>query len=275
MNIDTSYKFGIVQGRLTRSTNNQLQCFPKNWDKEFEYSKKLKISFIELLSERQHNPNNPLWSKRGREKLLKLADMNELYFYTACSDYILDNNLFNSNSTVEYLLDFIKYTADLNCKKIILPLMDCNLINQTNLNDYSILISELQKEASKFKINILIESLLNYPLLLKLLDKIGPPIKCVFDTGNIINQIDCIYSEIIHLKDFIDHVHIKDKYKNNNSCLLGEGIVDFEKVFYALQKIQYDNSLVFETPRGHDPIKTCRKNIEFIENLNPKTKYGK
>ena len=82
MNSDTSYKLGIVQGRLTRSSNNQLQCFPKKWDKEFEYSKNLKISFIELLSERKHNPHNPIWSEKGRAKLLKLACVNKMYFYT-------------------------------------------------------------------------------------------------------------------------------------------------------------------------------------------------
>ena len=74
------------------------------------------------------------------------------------------------------------------------------------------------------------------------MEKIGSPVKCVFDTGNIINKIDCIYSEIYNLRDYLDHVHIKDKFENMNSCILGKGIVDFTKVFKALKTIEYKNA---------------------------------
>ena len=62
--------FGIVQGRLLRSPPGELQWFPgEDWSKEFHIAKNLGISFIELIAEREYNPNNPLWSEEGRKEI--------------------------------------------------------------------------------------------------------------------------------------------------------------------------------------------------------------
>lgn len=44
---------GITQGRLTKSTN--LQHFPNDYSREFFFAKKIKLDFIELISEEKFN----------------------------------------------------------------------------------------------------------------------------------------------------------------------------------------------------------------------------
>ena len=52
--------FGIVQGRLTPSPPGCLQWFPQErWENEFSLAGTLGISYIELIAEVQHNPDNP------------------------------------------------------------------------------------------------------------------------------------------------------------------------------------------------------------------------
>ena len=67
-------KFGIVQGRLTKSRAGILQSFPgKKWINEFNLAGKLGFDFIELISERVKNNNNPIWSRKGRKKIKFLS----------------------------------------------------------------------------------------------------------------------------------------------------------------------------------------------------------
>ncbi len=261
-----NYELGIVQGRLTPTEKGKLQNFPnENWREEFLMASNLNLNFIELLSETIHNPNNPIWSSSGREKIKYLCEKNNLQIYSACTDYIIENSLLSDEKTVNYVLDFIKSMNKLNCKKIIFPLMGKSDLNSSNFEDYISILRDLQIEATKFHIEILIESLVEHNNINKLIERIGSPIKCVFDTGNIINKVDSIYDEIANLDFNIGHIHIKDKLKDNTSCLLGTGVVNFSEVFRALKKINYKKSIVFETPRGVDPVKTCKYNINFIK----------
>ena len=46
-------KFGIVQGRLSKTVNNQLQYYPNDWKKEFDNLKDSKLSYIELFTNKK------------------------------------------------------------------------------------------------------------------------------------------------------------------------------------------------------------------------------
>ena len=62
--------FGIVQGRLSTPPNNQLQWFPQEeWEQEFDIASQVGLNYIELIAERQHNPDNPIWNINGIERI--------------------------------------------------------------------------------------------------------------------------------------------------------------------------------------------------------------
>ena len=256
---------GIVQGRLSISENKKLQNFPdKLWKKEFKIAADMNLRFIEFISEIDHNENNPIWHEKGIFKIKKLVKENNLETYSGCIDYVIKNNLLNKN-TYMYVLNFIKNMSLIGCHKIILPLMGVSMIKNENFDDYSLIIRDLQTEASKHNIQIFVETLLDANQLEEFLKKINKNVKCVFDTGNIVNKVESLYSEISVLGDCIGHVHLKDKFQNNKSCLLGQGKVDFVEVFRALKNINYKNAFVIETPRGNNPIETCIYNLNFID----------
>ena len=71
---------------------------------------------------------------------------------------------------------------------------------------------------------------------------------------------------MLSLKKEIKHIHIKDKNKNLENVILGNGKVNFLKFFKLLKKIKYKGNLTVECTRGNNHLKTAKKNIVFINN---------
>ena len=256
-------KFGISQGRLTKS--NELQRFPyESWQDEFSNASKLNISFIELLTERKYNKNNPVWSKNGREEIKNLCAANNLEIYSICVDYIIDHSLLNDKSSTTHLEKIFRAASKLGCKIVILPLLEESNIDANNSDQFIDILSYLSDKAQESGLIICIESILNSTDLAKFLGLLNKKnVKSVFDTGNRALEARNLYSEITILKNYIAHVHIKDKDMYGENVILGTGLVNFSEIFSALSEINYKGPLNFETTRGSNPLKTAAFHINF------------
>jgi sugar phosphate isomerase/epimerase len=253
--------FGIVQGRLTIPPAGLLQWFPKDcWQEEFSTAERLGIQFIELLTERQYNPDNPFWTESGRAELKALNTKTGRLLYSSCTDYIIDHSLLldPKGQTLEHVQKFLEASADLGCKVAVFPLLEQSDLNTSSANTMVPLIREFARQAAKSNILICIESLMEGKHLKAFLEKVSEPnVRCVFDTGNRVVHNQDLAAEIHLLNDWIAHVHIKDKNDSGVNVLMGTGCVNFAEVFKALYEIDYDGPLVFETTRGIDPSETA------------------
>jgi len=258
-------KFGVSQGRLTES--NELQRFPAEaWQLEFINASKLGISFIELLTEREFNKNNPVWSNQGRKEIKDLAKANDCEIYSICVDYIINHSLLNDTNkdTLTHVEEVFSVASELGCSIVVLPLLEKSNIEKNNMNKFKEIFMYLSDKAEDFGITICIESLLNSQDFVKFLDMLGKKnVKAVFDTGNRASFNEELYSEILILDQHIEHVHIKDKNSKGENVILGTGLVNFRDVFAALKKINYIGPLNFETTRGVNPIKTAEFHINL------------
>ena len=61
----------------------------------------LNLDYIELIAERSHNLQNPLWSDEGIEKIKSLAKQNGLSLFSFCNDYIIDNGLADNKKVLD------------------------------------------------------------------------------------------------------------------------------------------------------------------------------
>lgn len=266
------FSYGIVQGRLTRS--NQLQRFPQeNWEQEFKVAKTLGFSFIELLTEREFNPNNPIWSNYGRNKIKEINCINELEIYSICSDYIINHSLFNdpNKSVYAHVKKLCEASNEIGCKLLVLPLLEESNLTKDTAKLLAKPINEIAKIAQDLGITISIESLMKSDTLINFLEDLNcENIKIVFDTGNRVLMSDDLSNEIVSLKKHINHIHIKDKNSDGNNVLLGTGKVNFEEIFNTLLSINYKDYIVFETTRGNNPIRSAKHNLDicnfFYEN---------
>ena len=271
MGMNSSVKFGICQGRLTTPPNNELQWFPgEKWSNEFFLGSQLGYSFIELLAERDHNEDNPLWSEIEREKIIKTSQEANIYIYSACLDYIIEHSFHEKSdldiAIIDYSKNFINSCEHIGIKLIVLPFLEESSLSSDNSHLVVKYLKIIGDYANKKGIEIAIESIAKPELIIKVLEKIDDlKIGVVFDTGNRVLISENLSDEIKKLSNYINHVHLKDRDKNNNNIIIGTGIVDFISVFKALKEINYKGSYSFESNRGNNAINTAKHNLEYIK----------
>jgi L-ribulose-5-phosphate 3-epimerase len=259
--------FGTVQGRLIEAPPGQLQWFPQDyWQTEFFIAAALGVDYIELIAERNHNPDNPIWSDEGNLQIKELAKRNGLLLHSFCNDYIIDHALAGGDKVLEQNLHLIERGALLGCEKLILPLFEQSELTIENVEEYVEPLSVIADKAAESGIKLCLETILNGTQLIQVLDQLDhPAISVVYDTGNRVAFGQDLPGDISLLGSRISHVHIKDKNAANENVILGTGLVNFLHVFEALADIQYDGPYTFETHRGKNPLITAAYNIGLVK----------
>ena len=257
-------------------SNKILQYFPyKNWKNEFFLAKKHGFNFIEYFAERNYNKKNPIWSLKKLYIIKKLIKKNNLFNYSFCDDFFINKNILTYKNLNSYYNTLINNLSILKVRLYIVALFEKSVINKSNIKNYAEIIRNISDKLKKKKIKLLLETNLDvYSLkkLMKLIDKKN--VYLVYDTGNRLKKKNMQYDEIIKLKKFISHFHLKDKNWKGQNVILGTGSVDFENIFRAIKKIKYKGNFVFETNRGDNPIKTMINNKKYILNIVSSI-YGK
>lgn len=261
-------QFGIVQGRLVQSPPGKLQWFPQDcWESEFFIAPAVGINYIELIAERNHNSNNPIWNDLGISRIKELTKRNNLSLYTLCNDYVIDHGLMDNEDVLEQNYRLLDRCRLLGIKKYIVPLFEHSELNDNNEVRLVNPLRLIADKAREYGILVCLETLYTSKELISFLDHLAHPnIAIVYDTGNRVLFEPSLKSEIHSLgRERIVHVHIKDKNKNNKNVLLGTGLVNFMEVFEALEDIDYNGAYTFETDRGNDPVRTVLYGIEFVK----------
>jgi len=257
---------GIIQGRLTKSPRNRLQYFPRKWMQEFVKAKEANYDYIEFFSERKFNPKNPIWNEELITRYKELSKKNNLKIINFCDDYIISNDI-RKKKTLEYLKILIKKIQFLGAKNLILPLYGKSEMNDVNFKTFLKYFKKIIKISEKKKINILLETNVNFDVFKKFKFLLGKKIFLVFDTGNRVIKNKDLASEILKFKSFIKLIHIKNRDKSFKNIRLKGGLVDFDKVFKALKKIKYKNNFTIESTRLKNAFYTGKNNAKMIKAL--------
>lgn len=258
---------GTVQGRLTSVPKNRLQYFPKNWKLEFLKAGKIKLGYIEFFTERKINKKNPIWSDNLIKEYKYLAKKNNLKIYSFVDDYIISNPLY-SNGTQKYLKTLITQISKLKVKYLILPLYGKSNINKSNLKRFISPFKKILMFAKKKNVKILLEANFTFKFFKNLLEFLNYPyLNIVFDTGNRVNLNSDIYEDLILFKNYIKHIHIKDKNDKNKNVKLSTGNIDFKKLSKTLKKINYKGNYTIESVRGRSPINTLNEYRHYLNRI--------
>ena len=257
---------GIVQGRLSYA-GKKLQSFPKKPYEEFKLASKIGYDFIEFFGERIKNNKNPIWSKLGIKKYLKISKKNNIKIYFFWDDYIINHTLSSQKNLAE-IIKTIEILVKLKIKKYILPLYGKSKINNKNKINIYKNISIISKFCKKNNIELLLESNMSPKEFTTMKKKINSK-NCyfLFDTGNRVTLKKNSCQDILEFKNNIRHVHLKDKNFFNKNVIIGKGKVDFESIFVALKKIKYKGSFTIESQRGKNIEFQATKNYNFFKEL--------
>lgn len=268
-------KIGIMQGRLSKSTDGRIQAFPKKtWREEFEKAATAGLKAIEWIFEADEWEKNPISSESGIKEINDLQKKSGIEICSVCADYFMDIPYFNADPNLrKYLREKLSWLvvkcSEINASYIDIPFVDASKIPSNK--EFALveeMISEAAAKAFEHNIILALETSLNPSDFKSLLQKINHPnVMANYDTGNSSGiGYDCI-EELSAYGSYIKTLHIKDRLFNNGTKPLGTGSADFHSFFNTLAKFNYMGPIILQAAREKDgeEVSTAIKNRKFVE----------
>lgn len=254
----TQLRIGILQGRLTRPWNGELQCFPRGaWEREFLLARECRLDAIELIAEAQHNPDNPIWSEEGRKRICGLARETGVSSETVCADCFMSVTFAGDPSASAELLSRL---AESGVRRIVLPFLGGSQFR--SLQEAERVIARLSA-MDRPGVELAVETTLSCEDLRRLVESTA--LRVCYDLGNMTAVGRDIVREIHTLGSLITHVHVKDKRRaDGQNVILGTGDTDLSGAFAALRAVRYRGEFILETTRGDDPVLTAKRHRELV-----------
>ena len=168
---------------------------------------------------------------------------------------------------VRWVEQAIPATSNLNTEVILLPFFFDGAIEERHEQEYvADVLKELAPEAKAHGVILGLENTLSAEDNMFNLERVNSPaVKVYYDVGNSHFFGHDIYSEIPFLGDNICQFHIKD-----NPHYMGEGEIDFVRIFRAIDETGFQGWMNIETlpVSGHitDREQDLRINLEFTMN---------
>jgi hexulose-6-phosphate isomerase len=279
-------QYGIMQGRLTEPKGRGIQFFPfENWKNEFIDAVEIGLNEIEWIFDYEDYINNPLYFKKGQKEISKKIDETSVLVRSVCFDYFMrrpfykygkenSDNIFLENKMI--LCKVFDGMSNIGATLLEVPLVDNSSIKNSEEEKAVIdFLFDASDIAKKYNIVMGLES--DYPpgTFRTLLEKI-PNIRANYDTGNSSGLGYDAEEEIISIDGYICNLHIKDRVLHGTTVKLGTGNADFDKVFAALKKIGYKNSIIFQAARDEESREReiIVEQIDFIKEYIQKYQLG-
>ncbi len=255
-----SSRLGFMQGRLSPVSRGVIQEFPWNfWQKEFSIAHDLGFTLIEWTLDKKRLLENPLMTTNGQKKIKNLCKKHQVKIPSLTGDCFMQSPFWklsgqNKKKRQQELQLIVIACSYLNIEKIVIPLVDNGSIESEDQSNA--LIDFLNQKENFFKennVSILFESDFS-PLRLKgFINELNPEVFGInYDTGNSASLGYKVEEEFKSYGDRICNVHIKDRVLNGTTVPLGEGNADFNKIFKALNRINYKGNFILQTARDED-----------------------
>ena len=256
-----------MQGRLTKSKKNVLQFLPKNWKVEYDRLKETKLDYIELFTTK-FNDESPIWNE-NKSLLEKKISQTKLKKIIVCDNYAFKSSLIGDNY-FKFFNKIISRLASFKNSTLIIPIEDI-LFKKENYKELLNVISHFIIKSKKNGVQLSFEVQVPLKTILKFKKDLNNRFfKITFDTGNIFlieNNNKSFLNYFNKTKNFVNHIHLKDRDLQGNNVVLGTGIVNFRMFLKKLKKINYKQNITFETNRGKNCLLTAKNNLKFVKKI--------
>jgi hexulose-6-phosphate isomerase len=216
--------------------------------------------------------HDPLWTGDSEylEAIKEEANLSGIEIASICLhllNYLENSPASNETGHRENGCMILKRALDvcsvIGAPVILVPFFGTALLKSEKQIDFLIEETRILSSFAEDKgVNLGLETSLNAPSLGQVIESIGSDyVGAYFDTGNAASLGFDVLQEIEELGKLIVQVHVKDTPFGS----LGEGKIDFVKVFDALRKVMFDGYLMLETPSSDDSVKAASINLDFIK----------
>ena len=248
---------GFIQGRLSLIKNNRIQSFPwGEWQNEFIKASMIKLSLIEWTIDSERFSENPLVTQSGYKEIISLSTKYNIKVPSVTCDFFMENPVWKSDPSVvrEGIISIVNGMVNIGSQVLVIPLVDnSSLKNISDTKAVKDFFINLIPELDKANVTVAFESDLNPKKFLEFINEFEKKYFGInYDLGNSASLGFDSAEEFMAYGSRIINVHVKDRKKGGNTVPLGEGDVDFPKVFRFLRETDYKGNLILQTARSKD-----------------------
>ena len=270
-------KFLLVQGRALPQTDESLQSFPSNWMDEFPLIQQLGFDGIEWIYDKKSEFTNPILDSNESQKIQTISKKHNVSLENIVFDWFIVNPLFKKDeislkNKIKKLVDLIETSQKIGFRRIIFPLLEKNAINNSDDMDLFLKIfsDDILSVLNMNKIEIHFETSLSPTSESEFISKLDhKQTKICFDMGNSASLGYAPEQVLNSIAPYLGSVHIKDRVLDGGSVSLGEGAVDFSKIFSILNEINFSGFFSLQAYRDKNSNNTelLKNYLMFINNI--------
>ena len=254
-----SRRVGFLQGRLSPIVDGRIQSFPwEGWREELALAVSVGFDRFEWLIDSDGIDSNPLMTEVGRSAIIGEIDTHGIAIPAATGDYFMRNPYWKSSGTRRNelhtrLMAAIRACSLVGISSIMIPLVDEGRLESLEEEEIFLEFFHMNMEAIwETGIRITIESDYLPDELARLLRRL--PSDCfglTYDMGDRASLGIDPLEDFSRYGDRIDNVHVKDRRHGGGTVPLGEGSVEFDRVFDGLAGVAYGGDFILQTARSH------------------------
>ncbi len=271
-----NFKYGVMQGRLSKQIGNKIQAFPeKYWKSEFSKAKKLGLKSIEWTLDYKNLYKNPIFKKKGKSEIKRLSKKYSIFIKSLTGDCFMQKPFWKLNKNTKLIEDLKKIIDAANkigIELIVIPLVDNgSLSKKIEVQNLLKICESLKKYLQKTKIKLVFESDFNPKKLQRFIKNFDKKYFGInYDVGNSAALNYNIDEEFNLYGNRIYNIHIKDRIKFGKTVRLGKGNANFSKLFKNLKKMKYKKNIILQTARSkqNQHMKEININLNFLKSFH-------
>jgi len=244
---------------------------------EFPLIQQLGFNGIEWIYDKKSEFTNPILDSNESQKIKTISKKYNVSLENIVFDWFIVHPLFKKDeislkNKIKKLVDLIETSQKIGFQRIIFPLLEENAINNPNDMDLFLKIfsDDILSVLNLNKIEIHFETSLSPNSELAFISKLDHrQTKICFDMGNSASLGYDPAHVLNKIAPYLGSVHIKDRLLHGGSTPLGEGAVDFSKIFSILNEIDFSGffSLQAYRDKNSNNIELLKNYLMFINNI--------
>lgn len=247
-----------MQGRLCERVDGKIQAFPwRDWETEFPAAAALDLHLMEWTLDQERLYENPLMRPEGQEKITSLCGQHDISVPSLTGDCFMQAPFWKVEGQVrsELQADFLaigRACAAVGIRMLVVPLVDngrLNTVEQENvLVDF---LLEQQPFLAEHELQVIFESDFVPTELARFIGRLpADRFGINYDIGNSAALGFNPAEEFAAYGARVINVHVKDRVLGGTTVPLRTGSADFEAVFAALSRQNYQGNFILQTARA-------------------------
>lgn len=251
-------RIGFMQGRLCERVDGKIQAFPwRDWESEFPAAAAIDLHLMEWTLDQDRLFENPLMTADGQERIRGLCRHHDISIRSLTGDCFMQAPFWKVACDDRTILqrDFLAIgsaCAQVGIQMMVVPLVDNGRLDTSDQEDVLVeFLLEQQPFLTERNLQVIFECDFTPTELARFINRLpAEQFGINYDIGNSAALGFNPTEEFSAYGARVFNVHVKDRVLGGTTVPLKTGSADFDAVFAALARQNYQGSYILQTARA-------------------------